>query len=140
MDTELSAQLPRDKLETERARAVIALGFPAVEPILPELVEWMQDINWPVAQTLQPFLASIGLPLAPHVRHVLATSDESWKYWVLRSIVMESPELVEALQAELRRLVQFPTLGEAKEEIDVLAKEILEARRLGGVFGAHKQF
>lgn len=125
MRPDLAALLPKDKFETEKAEAIVALGFPVVEPILSALFEWMQDINWPVAQVLQPFLATIGAPLAPHVRIVLATTDEIWKYWVIRCIVGESAELAHSLQAELHRLAQFPTPSEREEEIDVQAREIL---------------
>lgn len=122
----LAALLPSDKLETDKAEAIIAQGFPAVEPVLPALLEWMQDINWPVAQTLQPFLASIGVPLAPHVRHVLETKDEIWKYWVVRYLVGESIELARVLKPELQHLALEPTPSEREEELDVVAKEILQ--------------
>ncbi|MDD3484911.1 DUF5071 domain-containing protein [Azovibrio restrictus] len=125
MRLDIAALLPSDKLETDKAEAIIAQGFPAVEPVLPALLEWMQDINWPVAQTLLPFLASIGGPLAPHVRHVLETKDEIWKYWVIHCLVCESIELARALKPELQRLALEPTPGEREEELDVVAKEIL---------------
>lgn len=126
MRLDLTALLPSDKLETDKAEAIIAQGFPAVEPVLPALLEWMQDINWPVAQPLQPFLASIGVPLAPHVRYVLETKDEIWKYWVVRCLVGESVELARVLNPELQRLALDPTPGEHEEELDVIAKEILQ--------------
>ncbi len=126
MPPDLEAILPSDKIETEKAEAIVALGFPAVAPVLPLLVEWMQDMNWPVAQTLQPFLASIGAPLAPHIRHVLETDDDIWKYWVVRCVVGESDELAQVLKPELLRLASLPTPGEADEEVDQMAREILE--------------
>ena len=119
------ALLPRDKIDTDKAEAIIALGFPAVEPILPALLEWMQDMNWPVAQVLQPFLADIGGPLAPHVRHVLGTDDDVWKGWLLRCIVAQSAELQTMLRLDLERLAACPTLGEKRETLDIVAKEIL---------------
>ena len=125
MHPDLASLLPNDKSETEKAEAIVALGFPVVEPILPLLVEWMQDINWPVAKTLRPFLASIGAPLAPHVRYVLATNDAIWKYWVVRCIVGESAELARVLRPELQRLASLPTPREAEEEVDQMAREIL---------------
>ena len=87
MDTgsKLRELLPHEKGDTERAEAIVALGYPAVAPILPDLIEWLQDCNWPVAHVLSPFLAQIGLPLLPPVRAVLATNDYQWKYWVLLS-------------------------------------------------------
>ena len=87
MPSDLAAILPTNKRDTERAEAIVALGFPTVEPILSTLLEWMQDINWPVAQVLAPFLANIGGPLAPHVRPILQTDDDIWKYWILDCII-----------------------------------------------------
>src|SRR3954453_10350146 len=125
MRSELTKLLPSDKRDTEKVKAIVALGFPAVEPILPALLEWMQDINWPVAQALQPFLASIGAPLAPHIRSVLNTDDDVWKNWVLCHIVVESPELQTMLRADIEILATGPQGGEQAEELDVLARQIL---------------
>lgn len=120
------ALLPDDKLDTASAEQLVALGFPAIEPVLPQLLEWMQDFNWPVAQVLQHVLANIGAPLAPHVRKVLSQDDEIWKYWVLHCIVRESKELAQALRPDLKRLVSSPTASEKIEEVDLVATEILE--------------
>ena len=126
--SELVALLPRDKRDTDSAELLIALGFPAVEPILPELVEWMQDINWPVAQRLQPFLVGIGVPLLDQVRHVLGTDDDIWKLWVLDGVVSPSPELQAALRPELERIADRPTPGEREHEVDACAREMLAGR------------
>lgn len=125
MRPDFEALLPSDKMETEKAKAIVALGFPAVAPVLRLLVEWMQDINWPVAKTLQPFLASIGAPLAPHIRHVLETDDDIWKYYVVCFVVGKSDELARVLKPELLRLASLPTPGEVDEEVDQMAREIL---------------
>jgi hypothetical protein len=129
MRPDFSSLLPRSKMDIEKAEAIIALGYPAVEPILPALVEWIQDMNWPVAQVLQPFLVRIGPPLAPHLRRVLKTDDDVWKYWLVCCIVAESSELAQLLRPELQRLVSSPTKGEQAEEINLLARGILESAR-----------
>ena len=126
MRPDLTDLLPSTKSDTDKAKAVVSLGFPAVEPALPSLMEWMQDINWPVAQVLQPFLAHIGAPLEPHIRVVLQSDDEIWKFWVLQQIVAKSEDLVQLFQPELRRLANQATPKEQAEELDVLAKTILE--------------
>ena len=38
--------LPRHKSDRERTRAIIGLGYPAVAPVLPEQLTWLQDGNW----------------------------------------------------------------------------------------------
>jgi deoxyribonuclease V len=124
MSTPISP-LPKNKFDIPAAEAMVAMGFPAVEPWLPELMEWMQDINWPVAKVLQPFLSTIGAPLAPYVRHVLETNDDIWKYWVVDCIVAKSAELKRIFWSDLQRMASFPTSGERTEEVDVLAREII---------------
>ncbi len=37
--------LPRDKHDVAAVERLAALGYPTVEPVLPELLEWIQDIN-----------------------------------------------------------------------------------------------
>jgi hypothetical protein len=125
MNSDLAGLLPRDKFDTQRAEAIIALGFPAIEPVVPVLLQWMQDMNWPVAQVLQPFLAGIGAPLAPHIRRILETDDTMWKYWVLCDLVARSDELRTMLRPELERLSAHPTPAERTDDLDALAREIL---------------
>ena len=117
--------LPRDKHDTDRARAIVELGYPAVRSVLPELLGWLKDINWPVAKVLQPFLAKIGAPLASEVRNVLSSNDGLWKLWVISEVVAQSRELAAELLADLARLAERPTNDEKTEEVDVVARDVL---------------
>jgi hypothetical protein len=128
MRSDLAALLPRDKHDIERAEAVIARGLPETEPLLPALLEWMRDMNWPVAQVLQPFLAKIGGALTPHIQQILGSNDDIWKRWVLLCIVAESDELRTTLRPELNRLASDPSPREQIEELHIVAQEILAAR------------
>lgn len=123
---DIKSLIPRSKMDTERAEAAVAAGYPAVAPILPELLEWMQDMNWLVAQILAPFLASIGSPLIPHVRHIMETDDYIWKYWMIVRIMRDSREVAEAFREELERLAYSPTEQEAHEELDEEAQFTLK--------------
>jgi hypothetical protein len=127
MTTDLFALLPDSSLDTDKAEALVKLGYPAVEPLLEEILEWQQDMNRPVAQVFQPLLVSIGAPLAPYARVILAGKDDSWKYFLLYFVVRESHELARTLRPELERLASNPTKGELEEELDEIAVEILEA-------------
>ncbi|HKC66389.1 MAG TPA: DUF5071 domain-containing protein [Pyrinomonadaceae bacterium] len=128
---DISSLIPRSKFDLKRAEAAVAAGYPAVNPILPQLLEWLQDYNWPVAHVLAPFLAKIGTPLIPHIRHVLASDDDIWKYWVLSCIVAESPEVAVVFRTELERYATTPTKNESAEGLNEIAQEILE--QLNGV-------
>ncbi|SRR6266480_1966528 len=126
MRPELSALVPRHKSDLENAHSAVALGWPAVEPIVSQLLQWLQDINWPVAHVLAPFFAEVGAALAPHIRRVLETEDDVWKYYVIQAVVAHSPGLARALEAELKRVALRPTPSERKEEVDMVAQEALE--------------
>jgi hypothetical protein len=124
--------IPRNKMDVERAEAAVAAGYPAVSSILPELLEWMQDINWLVAGVLAPFLASIGSPLIPHIRRILRTDDEVWKHWIISYIIEDSREMAEVFRNELERLAYSPKENEIQEELDETARDILKK------YGWHK--
>jgi hypothetical protein len=71
------------------------------------------------------FWRALGALLAPHIRSVLNADDDVWKNWVLRYIVVKSPELQTMLGADIERLATRPTRGEQAEELDVLAGQIV---------------
>ena len=120
--------VPRGKHDVDRARAAVEAGYPAVGPILGELIEWLQDYNWPVAYVLEPFLRSIGEPLVPHIWHVLRSDDEIWKYWVISLLITGLPPQVAAeFRPELERLAYEPTERERREELDEQARDALDA-------------
>ena len=126
MHPDLQTCLPRHKADIPAAEAVALRGWPAIEPAAMSLLEWLQDINWPVAQVLAPFFATVGADLAPYVRPVLKSQDDVWKYHIIESVVGRSMSLTQALESELRRIVQSPTQTEHAEEVDRVALEALE--------------
>jgi len=62
--------IPKDKVDTRAVARAAALGFPALNPILPDLLAWMQDLNWPVSRDLAPLLATAGVEIAPSLKSV----------------------------------------------------------------------
>ena len=118
--------VPRSKIDLPTAQRAERAGWPAVEPVLGELVDWCLDSNWPVAQHLGPFLGRIGLPVVPHARAILDGDDATAKYHVICGIVgaMEPAARAE-LRAPLTRLAHSPTAPEIAEGIPELALEML---------------
>jgi hypothetical protein len=127
MPSDPSALLPTTKHETDKASALVQLGWPAVAPVVPQILEWLQDSNWPVSQVFQPFLVSIGPSIARQVSAVLSRQDGNWKYNLLSTVVSQSPGLARALRPQLERLAEHPSADEVAEQVDVAAKEILVA-------------
>ncbi|MEM8557137.1 MAG: DUF5071 domain-containing protein [Bacteroidota bacterium] len=121
-------ELPRitSKMDENAARRLVALGYPTVAPALPHLLEWIQDMNWPVARIVAPFLASVGLPLVPALRRVFETDDGVWKYWCLELLQDMDRAVLAELRPEIERMATRPSATERYEEVDLVAMEVLQ--------------
>ena len=124
MARRLSDLVPGSKTETDKASKLVALGYPAVQPVIGEILEWVEDASWPVAVVFLPFLARIGAPLVPHVRYVLQSQDQQWKRVVLDHIVSQSVDLAHGLSVDLLQLINTPTDAERAEGLNVSADEL----------------
>jgi hypothetical protein len=88
---ELRKLLPVNKDDVAAIETITAHGYPAVQPILLDLLKWIRDESWPVSKPACEFLATIGPRLAPQVRELLGSRDDSLRAAVLRRIVNEWP-------------------------------------------------
>lgn len=119
-------QIPRDKFDTATAELVLSMDPSAVEPVIPALLEWMQDMNWPVAGVLQPYFSRVGLPLAPHCRRILEGDDDIWKLNLIVHVVAHSFDLAKVLRPELTRIATHPTASEVIEGVNAEANRLLQ--------------
>lgn len=126
MGRSLPELVPGAKDETDQAKKLVALGYPAVAPVMAEIFEWVEDANWPVAKVFLPFLARIGAPLVPHVRYVLQSQDEQWKRVVLDHIVSENGDLAHGISVDLLRLIDTSTEAEQAEGLHTKADELFQ--------------
>jgi hypothetical protein len=118
--------LPQNKLDVASAEAIVALGQADTYELIPDLLHWLQDYNWPVAKVLAPFLETFGISLTPYLRDILMTNDGEWKYWIMRLIIAKSPQVAKLLHDDLQRIAMSPTESERSSELDILAQEILQ--------------
>ncbi len=113
------------KHDTATANGLIKAGYPAVERLLPYMLEWIQDSNWPVARALIPFFASIGVAAANEIRRVFTTTDDEWKASCLLVLDQAGSELIRELAPELEAIAADATPGEIASEVDKQARELL---------------
>jgi len=123
---DLTNCIPKDKHDTAAIERAGSIGFPMINPILSDLLEWVQDSNWQVADGTASLLSRAGPEILPHIRKVLNSEDEIWKFWTIELVVRNlKPEYLTALQDELVRLANDPTYEEKLEEVDVAARALL---------------
>jgi hypothetical protein len=115
--------IPKDKFDEEVIDRLKALSFEQINPIIPELLEWLQDINWPIsgpiAQLLNPFVNRI----TPEIIKILKTDDGLWKLWILVTLTRTTTDPV--LLAEIERIAKCPTRDEIEEGVNLEAISIL---------------
>lgn len=96
-------------------------------PLLPGLLEWIQDMNWPVAKSVLELLLTFSEEIVPHVQDVLSSNDDNWKYFILNDLVRNLPiESRVQFREYLIRVSEAPTNNELAEGLDETAKDILE--------------
>ena len=125
-----SKNLPRNKHDFERVYKLKELDRKELLPLLPGLMEWIQDMNWPIANEIAELLLTFPNEIVLIIKDVLTTNDVVWKYWCLEVLVKRLPEESRKLfKSDLIRLIERPTAGEKLEELDVTATEILRMIR-----------
>ncbi|MFE3572980.1 DUF5071 domain-containing protein [Lysinibacillus sp. NPDC059133] len=119
--------LPRHKHDNDRVEMIEKMDRDKILPLLPNLLEWIQDMNWPVAPSVLELLLTFPEEIVPHVQDVLSSDDENWKWFILHFLVIELPvESRVQFREYLTRVAETPTHNELAEELDEIAKEILE--------------
>lgn len=123
--------LPKDKFDHDAVMRAVRIGYPGINPILPDLLVWLQDINWPVAQDLVLLLKDAGTGIAPHINTILNSTDSSWKYYVVSYLCESVNNDVWALiEPNLVRLANEPNKRDVEEEVHLVAANVLEEREL----------
>ncbi len=117
--------IPKHKFDASNIDILKTINKKDVEPILKDLMEWIQDINWPIAQELIKVLPRFHKELIPIIRDIFNTDDGDWKMWTLKLIKKFPQESILLLKADIERIAYHPTDSEVYEEVDDYAKEVL---------------
>jgi hypothetical protein len=127
VNPDLAACLPKDRHDQAAVQRAADLGFPALNPILPQLLAWGQDINWPVTRPIFALLAQAGPEIVPHLQAIFRSDDAIWSYWIVADLTprLASP-IWDLIAADIHRMATNPTAAERKEEVDLVAAEALQ--------------
>ncbi|WP_326108139.1 DUF5071 domain-containing protein [Paenibacillus kribbensis] len=119
--------IPRDKYDFERVEQLKKQPTEKLKRILPELLEWLQDGNWPIAEPIENVLLNFKEELIPYIRGIFSTNDGCWKYFVLHGLIRKLPDyILKELKVDLNRMLNAPTEDEKQEELDDILIELLE--------------
>ena len=126
---DLSDCVPTDKHDHAAVERAAAVGFPGLNPVLGDLLECIQDANWPVAPGTAAIVIQAGPEIATPIRAILSGSDGMWKYWTIEMVVTRLPDpIFQDLRTDLERLVARPTEDDTDCEADLAARDALTDR------------
>lgn len=119
---------PEDKFDTEAVERLKTLSLAEVEPLLPKLMEGLQDGNWPVFVPLSRFLSTLPVDvIGPHLMKVMYGTDYEWKYFLISAFGHnEKEKLYPEFHTELLRLATQPTPVEINCELQWMAQHVLQ--------------
>lgn len=129
--TDIRDLVPNNKYDISTMDKLRQLTDEEIAPILPALLAWIQDMNWPVARVVLPVLALHQASLVPHILSVLSPekTDEIWKYWIIISLLpLFSDENRKPILPYIERIAVSPTENERLEEVDGVALAFLQER------------
>ncbi|WP_227665398.1 DUF5071 domain-containing protein [Lysinibacillus varians] len=119
--------LPLNIYDVDKVEKLKKLDRNVLEPLLPDLLEYTQDMNWPVASGVVEILLTFPKEIVSHVQAILSSNDENWKWFILHFLVIKLPvESQVQFKQYLIRVAQTPTQNEIAEELDEIAKEIVD--------------
>ena len=123
----LKRLLPRNKDDAEGAKALVAMGYPAVEPVMSQMLDWLKSNGSPVELVLRDFFAGLGVQAVPVVQKALASRHDLLKYSVVKHVVCRWPaDAVSQLMPQLQGLAT----GSGFYGTDLIAMRLLVEQRL----------
>ncbi|WP_343625414.1 DUF5071 domain-containing protein [Flavobacterium lindanitolerans] len=123
--------IPKGKEDTNFINVLKMKSISEIRDLIPQLLEWMQDMNWPQAPLIADYFSPYINEIQEELISILKSNDEIWKYWILHGLILHS-EITpsQKILLEVKRVYLNASKQEKEEEVDVIAKEILEKYKL----------
>lgn len=116
--------VPKDKHDVSNIDKLYNLTDEEMKTIVYDLLEWVQDYNWPVAQELVSVLKEREDIIFPYMSDILRGDDFMWKYWIMDLIIPDfSFEHKNALKDDILMLINDLDIDEDTESIREIAEE-----------------
>jgi Domain of unknown function (DUF5071) len=110
--------VPKDKFDDEACENLKEASDEEIFPYLNELLECLQDLNWPIAGPVSERLSTLGVELVSPILKILNGSDEVWKYWIVSHFMYQVKfEVFEKLRFKLNAIKSKPSQSEREEEV-----------------------
>jgi len=115
--------IPKNKHDQSRINELKKLTYEQIEPIIPDLLIWLQDMNWPIGRPVADILKPFVNRMTPEIIKILRTNDSLWEFWVMVNLLRDTTDTL--VLAEIERIAKFPSKTEIEDEVNIEAIAIL---------------
>ena len=86
--------IPKDKFDLDAAKRLSLATPEQVSAVATPLLEWIADMNWPVALQIIHVLPKFHKELLPSIEPILLNreNDIIWKYWIISQLLIQFPK------------------------------------------------
>lgn len=86
--------IPKDKFDLDAAKRLLLATPEQVSVVATSLLEWIADMNWPVALELIHVLPKFYKEIIPSIELILINpeNDAIWKYWIISQLLIQFPK------------------------------------------------
>ena len=117
-----SVFIPVDKHDFEAVERIKNAEPNDIKKVLPQIFEWIEDINWPVAPELVKVLVKFDDLIIPFVIDLIHKPDGLREYSIYYFMLpLLSNSQLQLLKKELERIAYNPSSFETKEGYDKIA-------------------
>jgi hypothetical protein len=118
--------VPNNKHDFQACKRLSLASDDEVIECLVELLEWLQDINWPVTPYVIERIYKLDSALIEPIREILNSTDGVWKHIIISQLIGKTSKKTRLeLKGEILRLIKNPTKNDINEEVNMVAKEVL---------------
>ena len=86
--------IPKDKFDLDAAKRLSLATPEQVSAVATPLLDWIADMNWPVALEIIHVLPKFHKELLPSIEPILLNreNDIIWKYWIISQLLIQFPK------------------------------------------------
>lgn len=96
---------PRDKHDLASLERIEASDPSSWAHLVPQLLTWLQDPNWPISGRVKDILPLNPAALVEHIRPILAGDDEPWQSNCLDLVLRLPRDTQSLLRADLKAFI-----------------------------------
>ena len=118
--------IPKDKFNLDAAKRLSLATPEQVSAVATPLLEWIADMNWPVALEIIHVLPKFHKELLPSIEPILLNreNDIIWKYWIISQLLIQFPK--ESLLTLLPIIQEYANLIPHNEDEEDLKEVSLD--------------